>query len=221
LEGVCKHYRQGGQTIKALDDVSLKIDHGEFVAIVGPSGSGKSTFLNLVGCLDRPTAGSYWLDGHYVHELQPAALDRIRNEKIGFIFQRFELLARTTAAENVELPLLYAGARHRDHAVLIARALEAVGLSDRVDHWPNQLSGGEQQRVAIARALVNDPAILLADEPTGALDSTTTREIMVMLEEINQRGVTLILVTHDGDIASRAQRVVSFADGRVVGDCPV
>jgi len=213
-----KVYRMEGYAVTALDRVSIEIAAGEFVAVMGPSGSGKSTFMNLLGCLDSPTSGDYVLAGEKVSELGGDALAAIRNRRIGFVFQQFNLLPRTSALENVELPLLYshitAEERHRR-----ARArLEEVGLSDRAHHHPAQLSGGQQQRVAIARALVNDPVLILADEPTGALDTRTSFEVMGLLQELNRGGMTVVLVTHEHDIADFASRVVSFRDGHVVAD---
>jgi putative ABC transport system ATP-binding protein len=213
-----KVYRMEGYSVTALNKVSLEIEAGEFVAVMGPSGSGKSTFMNLLGCLDTPSSGEYSLAGDKVSELSGDALASIRNRRIGFVFQSFNLLPRTTALENVELPLLYshvvADERHRR---ALAR-LEHVGLADRAGHHPAQLSGGQQQRVAIARALVNDPVLILADEPTGALDTRTSFEVMGLLQELNARGMTVVLVTHEHDIADFAKRVISFRDGHVVDD---
>jgi putative ABC transport system ATP-binding protein len=222
LEGVHKIYDTGEIKVHAVNNVSLTIQPGEFVAIMGASGSGKSTMMNIIGCLDRATAGRYLLDGVDVNELDRDELADIRNEKIGFVFQGFNLLARTTALENVELPMLYARhKRRRNSAEKAARALELVGLGNRLDHTPNRLSGGQQQRVAIARALVNDPALILADEPTGNLDSRTSIEIMGVFQKLNERGITIVMVTHELDIARYTKRNVVMRDGRVVTDIQV
>jgi putative ABC transport system ATP-binding protein len=222
IERLSKVYAVGTQRIHALRGVSLRVAHGEFVAIMGASGSGKSTFMNLLGCLDRPTAGFYWLDGIETSTLTPDQLAGIRNHKIGFVFQGFNLLARTTALENVELPLLYATLSNRERRRRAAAALETMGLGDRSDHAPSQLSGGQQQRVAIARALVVNPSIILADEPTGNLDSRTAIEIMSVFQRLNrERRLTIVLVTHEPDIAEYASRIVRFHDGRIIKDTPV
>jgi putative ABC transport system ATP-binding protein len=222
IENLTKIYELGDMPVQALRGVSVTIEHGEFVAIMGPSGSGKSTFLNVLGCLDHPTSGSYLLDGVAVAELSRDQLAVIRNQKIGFVFQQFNLLARTSALENVELPLLYSeGGPDLTHERAM-RALTTVGLLDRAGHKPNQLSGGQQQRVAIARSLINDPQIILADEPTGALDSKTSVEIMAIFQRLNREaGITIVVVTHEPDISEYAKRIITFKDGKIMTDAPV
>jgi putative ABC transport system ATP-binding protein len=216
LEAVSKIYRTGNIEVRALDHVDLQIHQGEMIAIMGHSGSGKSTMMNILGCLDAPTEGNYLLDGVDVVSLNDKQLAKIRNRKIGFVFQSFNLIPRTTAARNVELPLVYAGISGR-RARAVA-ALEQVGLGNRATHLPNELSGGQQQRVAIARALVTDPSMILADEPTGALDSTSTQDIMKLLVELNDGGRTIVIITHEDDVAAYASRVVTLEDGRVISD---
>jgi len=216
LEDVTKVYSTGAIEVRALDGVSLRIDEGEMVAIMGHSGSGKSTMMNIIGCLDVPTSGSYRLDGVDVTRLSDNKLAAIRNRKIGFVFQSFNLLPRTSAQRNVELPLVYAGEGNR--AARARAALDQVGLAARAGHMPNELSGGQQQRVAIARALVTDPAMILADEPTGALDSVSTDDVMHLLVELNEAGRTVVIITHEADVAQFAGRVVTLSDGRIVSD---
>ena len=223
LQAIQKTYHTGEVDVHAVRGVSLEISQGEFVALMGASGSGKSTMMNIIGCLDRPTAGKYLLDGIDVSQLSRDELADIRNQKIGFVFQGFNLLARTSALENVELPMLYTrqrlgGASQRERAL---KALDTVGLADRADHKPNQLSGGQQQRVAIARALVNDPAVLMADEPTGNLDSRTSVDIMGVFQKLNDQGMTIVMVTHELDIAQYTKRMVVMRDGKMVSDTPV
>jgi putative ABC transport system ATP-binding protein len=213
-----REYDMGGEVVRALRGVDVTIRKNEFVAVMGPSGSGKSTLMNLIGCLDSPTGGEYWLNGHRVSELGDDALARIRNKEIGFVFQTFNLLPRATALHNVELPLVYAGLGSKERRRQAAEALGRVGLSDRMQHRPNELSGGQRQRVAIARALVNQPSILLADEPTGNLDSTTSEEILALFEGLHREGQTIVLVTHEHDIAEHALRQVHLKDGRVERD---
>ena len=218
LRDLRREYEMGSELIRALQGVSLEIRRNEYLAIMGPSGSGKSTLMNLLGCLDTPTGGEYWLNGQEVSRLSDDALARVRNREIGFVFQTFNLLPRATALQNVELPMVYAGASSRDRRERAAEALRRVGLGERMDHRPNELSGGQRQRVAIARALVNRPSILLADEPTGNLDSATSEEIMRVFSQLQAQGQTVILVTHEADIAAHAERVITLRDGRVESD---
>lgn len=223
LENFCKSYQTGEVVVHAVRNVGLEIFPGEFVAIMGASGSGKSTMMNTLGCLDRPTSGDYWLDGVRVGSLDRDELADLRNDKIGFVFQGFNLLSRTSALENVELPMLYSrrGIRGHEQRERAQKALTMVGLGERTDHHPNQLSGGQQQRVAIARALVNQPKLLLADEPTGNLDTRTSIEIMGLFQNLNDQGITIVMVTHELDIASYTRRTVVMRDGRIVTDQPV
>ncbi len=222
LTGITKVYPMGADvTVTALAGIDLSIDEHEFVAVMGPSGSGKSTLMNIVGCLDRPSAGTYELAGADVSRMSDHELARVRNERVGFIFQTFNLLPRMTALRNVELPMIYAGVRRRDRRWRATEALERVGLGDRVRHRPTEMSGGQRQRVAIARALVNYPSIVFADEPTGNLDSATGNEIMQLLTELNLSGATIILVTHDSDVAAYSRRVIHLRDGLITHDEPV
>ncbi|HWV53742.1 ABC transporter ATP-binding protein [Pseudorhodoplanes sp.] len=217
-ENLSRLYKLGGETVTALDGVSLSVDQGDFIAVMGPSGSGKSTFMNVIGCLDKPTSGTYRLDGELVSRLSGDELAAVRNRKIGFVFQQFHLLDRLDALSNVELPMVYAEtdrASRKDKAVV---ALKRVGLGERIHHRPTQLSGGQQQRVAVARALVNNPKMLLADEPTGALDSRTSVELMALFQELNRDGTTVVIVTHEPDIAAYANRLIRFLDGHVLSD---
>ena len=218
IRDLTRHYVMGTETVQALRGVSLDIMRNEYVAIMGPSGSGKSTMMNMIGCLDTPTGGEYWLNGQEVSQLTDDQLARVRNKEIGFVFQTFNLLPRATSLHNVELPLVYAGVSAKERRNRAAAALGRVGLGNRMDHRPNELSGGQRQRVAIARALVNEPSILLADEPTGNLDSTTSEEIMQVFSELHRQGQTIIMVTHEADIAAHAERTVVLRDGRVETD---
>jgi putative ABC transport system ATP-binding protein len=218
VEDLVKVYKMGGQELRALDGVTLSIELGEFVAIMGSSGSGKSTLMNVIGCLDRPTSGRYFLNGEDVSRMSVNALAEIRNRQLGFVFQQFNLLSRTSALENVELPMIYAGISARERRKRAKEALERVGLGERLDHTPSQLSGGQQQRVAIARALVGRPKLILADEPTGALDSKTSVEVMHLMQELGKEGITIVLVTHEPDVAAYAARVVTFRDGKILSD---
>jgi len=221
FEHVSRFYHLGGSEVRALDDVSISIEAGEFVAVIGPSGSGKSTFMNLSGCLDTPSTGRVVISDRDVAGMSDEALAEFRNQQVGFVFQQFNLLPRTSALDNVALPLIYSGVSRRDRHAAAQRVLERVGLADRSGHQPSQLSGGQQQRVAIARALVNDPLLILADEPTGALDSRTGADIMRLFQELNDQGISIVLVTHETDIAASARRIITFRDGRVRSDEPV
>ncbi len=218
MHNIWKTYQMGVEELHALRDVSFQVEKGEYLAIIGPSGSGKSTLMNLIGCLDSPTKGEYWINGNLVSDMTDDELARIRNKEIGFVFQTFNLLARATALHNVELPLIYAGMRAGERNEKAQAALASVELGDRVTHKPNELSGGQRQRVAIARALVNHPSILLADEPTGALDSKTSVEIMALFEKLHAEGNTIIVVTHEHDVAARAHRILTIRDGQIEKD---
>ncbi len=218
LRDLTRHFRVGDQTVRALQDVSLVIPDGDYLALMGPSGSGKSTLLHILGCLDRPTGGSYVLDGREVGSLPESELAAVRSRKIGFVFQFFHLVPRLTAAENVELPMLLAGVRPAERRTRVTRALAAVGLTDRAAHRPDQLSGGQRQRVAIARATVMGPSILLADEPTGNLDRASGSEIIELLERMNREGLTLVVVTHDPEVGGRARHILKLVDGRIATD---
>jgi putative ABC transport system ATP-binding protein len=220
VDGLFKVYKSGDHELNALNDLTLRIDDGEYVAIMGTSGSGKSTLMNILGALDRPTRGEYRLDGERVSAMSDRTLSGLRNRKIGFVFQSFHLLPRLDAIENVEVPLVYAGVRSRERRARAIEALQRVGLGERLTHKPTQLSGGQQQRVAIARALVTKPRLLLADEPTGALDSETTRQILELIADLHAQGLTVVIVTHEPDVARQAKRVVLMRDGRAVADGP-
>jgi putative ABC transport system ATP-binding protein len=218
IKDLMRHYQMGQTVVKALNGVTFDVEENEYIAIMGPSGSGKSTLMNMIGCLDTPTSGEYILNGHRVSELDDAELAQVRNREIGFVFQTFNLLPRTDCLNNVELPLIYAGMKSSERKKRAISTLEKVGLGDRLDHKPNELSGGQRQRVAIARALVNDPSILLADEPTGNLDTKTGEEIMLLFEELYRAGNTIIVVTHENDIANHARRIVRLRDGIIESD---
>jgi putative ABC transport system ATP-binding protein len=213
-----RSYKMGGEMIYALRGVDLTIERGEYVAIMGPSGSGKSTLMNMIGCLDSPDEGEYWLNGKLVSDMPDRELARVRNKEVGFVFQTFNLLPRANALHNVELPLIYAGLKRKERLERAKRALERVGLGERMNHRPSEMSGGQRQRVAVARALVTEPSILLADEPTGNLDSTTSRDIMALFAELHSAGHTILLVTHEQDIAHYARRVIHFLDGKIAQD---
>ena len=220
LRGISKIYGSGDLEVKALDQLNLTVQEGDYLAVMGASGSGKSTAMNILGCLDRPTSGTYRLNGMAVEQLDDDALADVRNRSLGFVFQQFHLLGHASAMENVMLPMIYAGVPREERIERAQAALSRVGLAQRLENKPNQLSGGQQQRVAIARAIINRPSLLLADEPTGALDSSTTAEVLELFDELHQQGITLVMVTHEDDVAARAQRIARFQDGRVLTGCP-
>ena len=220
LQGISKIYGSGDLEVKALDQLNLTVQEGDYLAVMGASGSGKSTAMNILGCLDRPTEGTYRLNGMAVEQLDDDALADVRNRSLGFVFQQFHLLGHASAMENVMLPMIYAGVPKDERIERAQAALRRVGLAQRLENKPNQLSGGQQQRVAIARAIINRPSLLLADEPTGALDSSTTAEVLELFDELHQQGITLVMVTHEDDVAARAQRIARFQDGRALSECP-
>ena len=220
LKGISKIYGSGDLEVKALDQLNLTVQEGDYLAVMGASGSGKSTAMNILGCLDRPTSGTYRLNGMAVEQLDDDALADVRNRSLGFVFQQFHLLGHASAMENVMLPMIYAGVPRDERIERAQSALRRVGLAQRLENKPNQLSGGQQQRVAIARAIINRPSLLLADEPTGALDSSTTAEVLELFDELHQQGITLVMVTHEDDVAARAQRIARFQDGRALTGCP-
>ena len=220
LKGISKIYGSGDLEVKALDQLNLTVQEGDYLAVMGASGSGKSTAMNILGCLDRPTSGTYRLNGMAVEQLNDDALADVRNRSLGFVFQQFHLLSHASAMENVMLPMIYAGVPREERIERAQSALRRVGLAPRLENKPNQLSGGQQQRVAIARAIINRPSLLLADEPTGALDSNTTAEVLELFDELHQQGITLVMVTHEDDVAARAQRIARFQDGRALTGCP-
>lgn len=220
LRGISKIYGSGDLEVKALDQLNLTVQEGDYLAVMGASGSGKSTAMNILGCLDRPTSGTYRLNGTAVEQLDDDALADVRNRSLGFVFQQFHLLGHASAMENVMLPMIYAGVPREERIERAQSALRRVGLAQRLENKPNQLSGGQQQRVAIARAIINRPSLLLADEPTGALDSSTTSEVLELFDELHQQGITLVMVTHEDDVAARAQRIARFQDGRALTGCP-
>ena len=220
LKGISKIYGSGDLEVKALDQLNLTVQEGDYLAVMGASGSGKSTAMNILGCLDRPTSGTYRLNGRAVEQFDDDALADVRNRSLGFVFQQFHLLGHASAMENVMLPMIYAGVPREERIERAQSALRRVGLAQRLENKPNQLSGGQQQRVAIARAIINRPSLLLADEPTGALDSSTTAEVLELFDELHQQGITLVMVTHEDDVAARAQRIARFQDGQALTGCP-